>query len=573
MRTGSRTAAVAASIALVALACGSKKPAVGPSSPCDDYFDSLFVGPCMTGPTLPDDEVARLRGRFEQICQEGEGLPGTGLTDAALEACAQAVAGAGCGVAPAALPACEILFVDAAGRDGLQRVVPVRERCLLRRRIHGGRGSRVRRLRPEPDGGRARPSVHLALRPGRDVRQRAVAADVRHRHARGRGRALRRRREAVRGGPVLRAEDGDVHGLAGAGPTLHLDGPLRRHSRVHRHHVRATLRRRSGVQRRPGLRYGPGVQLRRPDVRRGRVGHRRSAVRRPHPLPRRGVRHEHDDVPHGPRRRPDLFPDRRLHDVRHVLPVRRGSVRPPGRRRLHVSQRPPMGAGSPGSGGAPGSADLSSPFSSTSDANCSRVGRALSHSVWCCALLVATTTRHSLHRGRQRVAPRDERVVGLEAQDGRDHVLLRRDLERPLERVVRRLARRAAGRRRVHDEDGPHRVIHPRGVARGGSGGRRRRGRRLGVPPHGADERHGAPPNEDQRRDKGELAVHQGILNARAGQAEVVGRPARGMISRIDYRASSGVFQSPEHPPNVWQSHAKCAGLEPQNSAAQEPAP
>jgi hypothetical protein len=109
VRTSSRTAVVAASIALVALACGSKKPAAGPSSPCDDYFDTLFVGPCTTGPALSDDEVARLRGRFEQICQEGEALPGTGLTDAALEACAQAVTGAGCGVSPAALPACAIL--------------------------------------------------------------------------------------------------------------------------------------------------------------------------------------------------------------------------------------------------------------------------------------------------------------------------------------------------------------------------------------------------------------------------------------------------------------------------------
>jgi hypothetical protein len=96
-------------MALVAMACGSKKSPAAAPSPCGDYFDALFVSACASGPTLPDAEVARLRGRFEQICQQGEALPGTGLTDDALEACAQAVANAGCGVSAAALPACAIL--------------------------------------------------------------------------------------------------------------------------------------------------------------------------------------------------------------------------------------------------------------------------------------------------------------------------------------------------------------------------------------------------------------------------------------------------------------------------------
>ena len=81
-------------------ACGNKgssqAAADGGSTPCEDYFDASFVGPCPTGPTLPPAELARERARFEQVCQYGLALPGSGLTDAQLEACATAIQSAGC---------------------------------------------------------------------------------------------------------------------------------------------------------------------------------------------------------------------------------------------------------------------------------------------------------------------------------------------------------------------------------------------------------------------------------------------------------------------------------------------
>lgn len=92
-----------------ALACGSGKgspPAA--SNPCDDYFDAIVTSACGTGPSLPADEMSRVRTRFEVICAGFATLPGSGMTDAQLAACVSATQAAGC-VAPGALPsACSV---------------------------------------------------------------------------------------------------------------------------------------------------------------------------------------------------------------------------------------------------------------------------------------------------------------------------------------------------------------------------------------------------------------------------------------------------------------------------------
>jgi hypothetical protein len=112
-----RTALVVASLSALAVAsCQSSSggPAAPTSTPCGDYYDALDDSPCANGPALPPSEVARLRGRFEQICQSGIALPGSGLADETLEACAQAVKSAGC--LAASLPAaCTITGTLPAG--------------------------------------------------------------------------------------------------------------------------------------------------------------------------------------------------------------------------------------------------------------------------------------------------------------------------------------------------------------------------------------------------------------------------------------------------------------------------
>jgi hypothetical protein len=62
----------------------------------------------------PASEVARLRGRFTQICQSGMALPGSGLADETLEACAHAVKSAGC-LATSLPAACNITGTLPAG--------------------------------------------------------------------------------------------------------------------------------------------------------------------------------------------------------------------------------------------------------------------------------------------------------------------------------------------------------------------------------------------------------------------------------------------------------------------------
>jgi hypothetical protein len=61
---------------------------------CDDYFAAQYTR--CGGPVLPASEVARIRGRFEQVCQNQMALPGSGITPAGLEACALALSASPC---------------------------------------------------------------------------------------------------------------------------------------------------------------------------------------------------------------------------------------------------------------------------------------------------------------------------------------------------------------------------------------------------------------------------------------------------------------------------------------------
>jgi hypothetical protein len=81
-----------ASSAVFALACGSS---ADPSA-CDQYFDAVYTTGC-AGPTLPSDELARIRARFEKACPANLSLPGVGTTASGLEACARAIRALGCG--------------------------------------------------------------------------------------------------------------------------------------------------------------------------------------------------------------------------------------------------------------------------------------------------------------------------------------------------------------------------------------------------------------------------------------------------------------------------------------------
>jgi hypothetical protein len=75
-------------------ASGSISP-VSPVVACDDYFAAQYDRGC-GGPQLPPTEAARLRTRFEQVCQNQYALPGSGITPAALEACASALEASPC---------------------------------------------------------------------------------------------------------------------------------------------------------------------------------------------------------------------------------------------------------------------------------------------------------------------------------------------------------------------------------------------------------------------------------------------------------------------------------------------
>lgn len=99
------TAAIVAAL----VACGTSSGGGADASagtPCGDYFDALVIGECNTGPMLPDTELARDRARFEKVCQASLALPGNTVTQAQLEACAQAIHAAGCTGRPGQPAAC-----------------------------------------------------------------------------------------------------------------------------------------------------------------------------------------------------------------------------------------------------------------------------------------------------------------------------------------------------------------------------------------------------------------------------------------------------------------------------------
>lgn len=98
-----------AGIAAALAACGTSSGGGGDASagtPCGDYFDALLLGACNTGPMLPGDEMARDRGRFETVCKASLALPGSTVTEAQVEACAQAIHAAGCTGRPGVPQAC-----------------------------------------------------------------------------------------------------------------------------------------------------------------------------------------------------------------------------------------------------------------------------------------------------------------------------------------------------------------------------------------------------------------------------------------------------------------------------------
>src|SRR5438105_935837 len=61
---------------------------------CDAYFDAQYSR--CAGPAPPADESSRIRSRFQQVCKNQIGLPGSGVTVASLTSCASALAASGC---------------------------------------------------------------------------------------------------------------------------------------------------------------------------------------------------------------------------------------------------------------------------------------------------------------------------------------------------------------------------------------------------------------------------------------------------------------------------------------------
>ncbi|HEX8795747.1 MAG TPA: hypothetical protein VF765_32580 [Polyangiaceae bacterium] len=99
------TAAIAAALVACSTSSGGGSDASA-GTPCGDYFDAIVIGVCDTGPTLPDDELARDRARFEKVCLASLALPGSTVTQVQLEACAQAIHAAGCTGRPGVPGAC-----------------------------------------------------------------------------------------------------------------------------------------------------------------------------------------------------------------------------------------------------------------------------------------------------------------------------------------------------------------------------------------------------------------------------------------------------------------------------------
>ena len=85
----------------------------GGTSPCDHYFAALYAR--CGGPTPPVAEIARIRARFERVCENQFALPGSGVTAASLDACAAALDASPCEL-PEGLPvACDFRGSLSAG--------------------------------------------------------------------------------------------------------------------------------------------------------------------------------------------------------------------------------------------------------------------------------------------------------------------------------------------------------------------------------------------------------------------------------------------------------------------------
>jgi hypothetical protein len=104
----------------IALGCGSSSgsgPDGGPGgSACDTFFQALAATSCTLGPKTPASEVSQVETLFDMVCAKSETLPGTGLTDSFLNACATALNGAGpCDLTVTASAACQPTGSLAAG--------------------------------------------------------------------------------------------------------------------------------------------------------------------------------------------------------------------------------------------------------------------------------------------------------------------------------------------------------------------------------------------------------------------------------------------------------------------------
>ena len=108
--------ALAATLGLaVVVGCGSSSGSGGGTSGCDAYFQASVLSNCDDAVLPPESEITRIQGLFEAACADEEALPGSGLTDAVLSACAAAITAAGCGANVAELTACRAMGSLAAG--------------------------------------------------------------------------------------------------------------------------------------------------------------------------------------------------------------------------------------------------------------------------------------------------------------------------------------------------------------------------------------------------------------------------------------------------------------------------
>jgi hypothetical protein len=103
-----RSAAFIRSLALLAaLGCGGRENGTGASASvttetpaqiaCDNFFAATSTYGC-GGPSVPVSEIARVKLRFRQACENAVKLPGSGVTPEALEVCSAALNASSCQV-------------------------------------------------------------------------------------------------------------------------------------------------------------------------------------------------------------------------------------------------------------------------------------------------------------------------------------------------------------------------------------------------------------------------------------------------------------------------------------------